>query len=236
LLVQCDAKALEWRVAVDLSADPVGVREILDKQDTHLINQGVFSLPSRLIAKRYLFRTIFRGSGYAFSKDNDFKHVSDDPAYWDDINGKFYAKYNGLDATHKRWAEKVYTGQPLVGPTGRFWKIPMGVDRLGNPKLPWTTLTNYPVQGTAADIVMLARISLRNRMLADPCGELIATVHDSIVVDTKYVDKVARMMYGAFEAVVPNLEKLFGYKANIPYECEVKIGPNLTEMEEYELV
>lgn len=58
LLVKCDAKQLqlEWRVAVALSEDKVGIQEILNKEDIHGNNQKAFVLPSRLIAKKYLFR------------------------------------------------------------------------------------------------------------------------------------------------------------------------------------
>lgn len=56
MLVKCDARQLEWRVAVALSEDKVGIQEILNKEDIHGNNQKAFVLPSRLIAKKYLFR------------------------------------------------------------------------------------------------------------------------------------------------------------------------------------
>lgn len=234
MLVQCDASQLEWRMAVDLSQDRVGITEISNGLDTHSINQEAFSLPSRLIAKIYLFRTIFRGSGYAFAKDPEFRHVSDSPEFWDEVNEKFYRKYNGLDRKHKQWAERVITGQPIEGPTGRFWSIPMGTDRFGNPTVPWTTLTNYPVQGTSNDVMAIARVSLRNRLQkAGVKALLVSTVHDSIVTDTTEVDKVSKMMYDVFRDIPKNALKLFGWKMNVPYACEVKIGENLTDMEKY---
>lgn len=76
-LLSCDAAGLEFRVVTELSNDPVALAEILNKEDIHSNNQTAFSLPSRLIAKIYLFRTIFnRGNGYAFTVDADFMHVS----------------------------------------------------------------------------------------------------------------------------------------------------------------
>lgn len=225
---------LEWRVIVDLAKDVTGITEIVNGLDTHSINQEAFSLPSRLIAKIYLFRTIFRGSGYAFAMDHEFRHVSDDPAFWDDVNGKFFRKYKGIDRKHSEWAEKTITGQPITGPTGRFWRIPMGVDKRGNPKVPWTTLTNYPVQGTANDVMAMARVSLRNRLKAAGLDTLlVSTVHDSIVCDTTEVDKTAKMMYDVFRDLPKNALKLFGWKMNVPYGCEVKVGENLTDMEKY---
>lgn len=56
MLLQCDASQLEWRVALALSEDWVGINEILGGEDTHAKNQAAFGLPSRLIAKIFLFR------------------------------------------------------------------------------------------------------------------------------------------------------------------------------------
>lgn len=234
MLIQCDASQLEWRCAVDLSNDPTGALEIKNKLDTHSINQEAFNLPSRLIAKIYLFRTIYRGSGYAFAMDPDFRHVSSDPEFWEEVNTKFYRKYRGLDRKHKEWAERVIIGQDLVGPTGRRWPIRMGVDRKGNPKVPWTTLTNYPIQGTSADIMAVARISLRNRLRVHvPDAKVISSVHDSIVVDAPKLDKIPELMHNVFADLPKNFEKIFNYKMNVPYACEVKVGDNLTEMTKY---
>ena len=145
MLIQIDASQLEWRTALELSQDQVGIREILEGQDTHSLNQEAFELPSRLIAKIYLFRTIFRGSGYSFSIDPAFMHVSTNPKYWDAVGEKFYSKYKGLNQCHNKWAENVVAGKPIVGPLGREWYLPMRRNDRGEIKIPWTTLTNYPV-------------------------------------------------------------------------------------------
>ncbi|HXQ33616.1 MAG TPA: hypothetical protein VN843_06305, partial [Anaerolineales bacterium] len=82
MLVSIDASQLEWRVLVWLAMDPIGIQELNNHDDIHANNQKAFSLPTRLISKKYLFRTIFRGSGWSFANDPDFLHVSNDPAYW----------------------------------------------------------------------------------------------------------------------------------------------------------
>lgn len=229
MIIQCDASQLEWRTALQLSQDPVGIKEVVENQDAHSLNQAAFNLPSRLIAKIYLFRTIFRGSGYAFSVDPAFSHVSNKPAFWDDVNEQFYRKYNGLDATHKEWCDLVVAGRDIVGPTGRAWTIPMGTDYNGNRKIPWTTLTNYPVQGTGADAMMIARISFWRRLSASKLPvKLVSTVHDSIVVDApaSCVTDVVRLMYEVFDDLVKNINLIFKCDWNVPLACEVKIGPN----------
>ena len=228
-LVQCDASGLEWRTVIELAKDPVGINEILQGLDTHSINQTALDLPDRVTAKIFLFRTIFRGSGWSFANDPAFMHVSSDPQYWEDRNHAFFEKYKGIDNLHLRWAQTVAAKKAIVGPSGRQWYIPI------ENKIPWSMLTNYPVQGTGADIVMIARISLRKRLKALGLTEclLVSTVHDSIVVDCpkKYVDIIAKLMYTVYEDIPINFKNLFNYEMSIPFGCEVKVGPNLLHME-----
>lgn len=235
MLVVCDFNALEWRVPIALSKDPVGVEELAQARDVHTANQEAFNLPSRLIAKKYLFRTIFRGSGWAFAHDPEFNHVSDDPDYWDEINSKFYNKYKGLDRWHTYLSTFVTAGQPIIGPTGRSWMIEMGPpDRMGVPRIPWNVLTNHPVQGTAADIVSLARVSLSNRLKKAKYNCLpVSTVHDSLIVDSadNHVNNVAKTMYEVAADLPMNFKRMFDYELIIPFPVEVKVGPNLTDME-----
>lgn len=234
MLIQCDAAQLEWRVAVELSKDQVALSEILNKEDTHAKNQKAFELPSRLIAKIYLFRTIFRGSGWSFANDPDFMHVSSSPKYWDQINEKFYKKYYGLDNKHKEWAELVVHGIPIAGPLGQFWPITMGRDKQGNLFIPWTILTNYPVQGTAAAAMSIARVSFFRRLQKLGLSNvlLVSSVHDSIVADApaQCLQQVCNLFHEVFDDLSTNIYKIFGYEWEVPLKCEVKYGPNMKDM------
>ena len=224
---------LEWRVALELSKDYVGINEILNNEDTHANNQQAFVLPSRLIAKIFLFRTIFRGSGWAFANDPDFMHVSTSTEFWDGMNEKFYRKYFALDKKHKEWMDIVSRGLPLIGPLGRQWSFTLKRDRYGNLKLPINQLVNFPVQGTGADIMTIARISAHKRIRAAklPC-DFVSTVHDSIVVDTHtaYLQPIAQIFDEVFADLPKNIYKMFGYKWEVPMACESKYGPNMKEM------
>jgi len=233
MLVQLDASQLEWRTAIQLSQDEVGLKEIVEGADAHSLNQVAFDLPSRLIAKIYLFRTIFRGSGYAFANDPEFMHVSTDPKFWDNVGLKFYGKYSGLDRQHHIWADLVTSGKPITGPTGRQWTINMKRDYRGNLKIPWTILSNYPVQGTGADVMMVARISFWRRLKASGIPALlVSTVHDSVVVDVagEYVSQIVKLMYEVFDDLVENINRCFKCNWNVPLAAEVKLGPNMLDM------
>lgn len=222
----------EWRTIVELSRDKVGIAEILEGQDTHSLNQAAFSLPSRLVAKVYLFRTIFRGSGFSFAHDNDFMHVSSDPKFWDGVNEKFYKKYNGIDRQHNIWWDMVRSGKPIIGPLGREWFISLE-PKPGKPfKIPWTILTNYPVQGTFADLMVLVRISAYRRLAATNLRyKWISTVHDSLALDvhTDDLQAVANILYQVFDDIPLNIKKLFGYEWIVPMPCECKYGPNMKD-------
>jgi DNA polymerase-1 len=236
MLIQIDASQIEWRTILFLSQDQVGIQEVLDKQDTHSLNQKEFDLPSRLIAKIYLFRTIFRGSGWSFAHDPAFMHVSSDPKFWDRVGEKFYQKYHGIDAQHQRWAEIVTRGEPIVGPLGREWLI-SNRDKNGQFFIPWTTLTNYPTQGTAADVMAIARVSLMRRLkLTDWPVLLVSTIHDSIVMDVpdEYIERVANLMYQVFDDIPKNIKRLFGVDWNVPMAGECKIGPDMKNMAKFE--
>jgi hypothetical protein len=179
---------------------------------------------------------IFRGSGWSFANDPDFMHVSKSPNFWDDMNEKFYKKYAQLDATHNRWKDEVMAGRPIVGPLGREWLIKIHRDHHGELKIPWTTLSNYPVQGTGADIMMLARLSANKRIKdAGIAARLISTVHDSIVWDTeeKYLEAIRDICDGVFRDIPANIQKLFGYTWVTPMACESKYGPNMKMMEKF---
>jgi len=223
----------EWRTILELSRDPVGIQEVIDGHDTHELNREAFNLPSRLISKIYLFRTIFRGSGWSFANDPAFMHVSSDSKYWDGVNEKFFAKYKGINECHNRWAQKVMANEPIIGPLGRFWKVP-NIDKRGELFCPWTTLTNFPVQGTGADVMMIARISAFNRLKKYDDIKFIQTVHDSITVDCprSHVHLAANTFYEVFQDLRANIQKLFGYAWVVPLEGEVKAGMNQANMKE----
>lgn len=182
--------------------------------------------------------TIYRAKGWSFANNPDFMHVSTDPEFWDNVGEKFYAKYNVVDKKHKEWADLVLRGQPIVSPFGREWLISMKETRYGL-EIPWTVLTNYPVQGTGADIMMIARVSFANRLkrlgLSSKLrGEvkLVTTVHDSIGLDVQAdedVQLLVNLFHQVFDDLPANFKRLFGYDWAVPLECEVKAGPNMKD-------
>ncbi len=149
------------------------------------------------------------------------------------MNEKFYKKYKGIDKCHEKWKDIIVSGRPIEGPMGRAWTIPMGRDYKGELKVPMTTLSNYPVQGTGADVMMMARIMAYKRIKRAKIDcKFRSTVHDSIVVDchTKDMLHLKAIFEQVFFDLPAEIKKVFSYNWVVPMACECKYGPNMKEM------
>lgn len=245
MIVAADKKALEWRVALELSRDETGLKEIHDELvDIHSANQRHFNIPDgptgregRLAAKIFLFRTIFRGSAYAFSKDELFSWISSSPKYWERLIEQFFQKYDGLDAWHQELAKLSAQRKPYKSFTGRTWLVPPFITPTGETKLLWSSFTNFPVQGTGADIVKLTRIGIHSRLRKHKMkAGLINTIHDANYIDSPESEAKAcvNILYEASDDI-PNLVKqYFNHELALPFPCEAKWGPNVGALEKVE--
>lgn len=227
-IIVADAKGLEWRVAMYFSQDSVGIPELINGSDIHEDNQKKFNLPSRIIAKRFIFKLIYGGTDYGFSIDPELNFVSKDKKFWAKVIESTYSKYKGLHAWHTKLMQDVNRNWFLEIPSGRRYNYEP-VMRQGC-RVPYRPkVLNYPVQGFSADIMMVARISLYRRLVASKRKALlINTVHDSIMLDSpkEEVYTIAKMIDSVFEDLPRNLSRLFNINYNVPMEVETKIGIN----------
>lgn len=234
MLIQGDASALEWRCAAFLSKDKVAYEEIWNDVDQHTDNQNRFGLPSRLIAKTFVFRLIYGGSAYSYANDPNFAEVSKSEKFWQKIIDEFYNKYKGLHKWHIKLMQEATTTKMVKLPTGRIYQFEPELRR-GEKVFPRTTILNYPVQGLGADLMTLARVSLYNRMrkLNYEKARLVNTVHDSIIIDcdSSFTNTLAKTMLDVFEDVPKNFQKMFGTEFDLPMKAEVQVGNNWKDME-----
>jgi DNA polymerase-1 len=233
MLVQADANALEIRVAAYLSQDEVMLDELRSNKDLHTDNQTRLGLPSRDIAKTFVFRLLYGGSAYAFSMDQNFALCKLSEKKWQDVIDTYYTKYKGVAKWHIKICQDVARTGKLVMPTGRIYTYEPTMKR-GERIWPRTTILNYPVQGLGADLMAIARVALKTRLdrLNAPEILLVNTVHDSIIVDCpeKYVSVVSSIMISVFEDIPRNFERLFGVEFNVPMKAEIQVGPDWGNM------
>lgn len=233
MLLQADAKALEWVCATYLSQDPVAYKEIWDNADQHTDNQQRFGLPSRLIAKTFVFRLIYGGSAYSYAHDPNFKDIGGEQ-YWQDVIDQFYEKYAGLGEWHRRIFDDAKRDRKLTMPTGRVYYYEPEI-KYNKENWPRTKILNYPVQGLGADLMAIARVSLFNRLKDKEGIKFVNTVHDSIILDfdSNICDNISivNLVDKCFSDVPKNFEKLFGKEFNLPMRVECQVGPTWGDME-----
>lgn len=235
MIVCGDVKGLEVVVAAYLSRDPVLVKEILDKVDIHGENQKRFNFPSRVIAKIFKFRLIYGGNEFSYAMDPEFNWISENPKYWKTVIDEYYDKYQGLHKWHIQIVKTVIDSGRLVLPQGRVFEFEPFFKK-GEMQWPRTQILNYPVQGTGADLVCLAR-ALLYRLWDRKWGDLISTVHDSIIADVRsqYVKEAVTCIKHCVEEIPTLFYRQFGVVFDLPITCEMSVGPNWNDLTEYKI-
>ena len=230
MIVNADIKGLEVAVAAYLSQDKVLLKELWDKIDIHSINQERFGLPTRLVAKTLKFRILYGGGAYAFARDPEFKETSTKVPFWEKVIDEYYAKYTGIKQWHSKLVYEASTTGKVTCPTGRYFKF----SKNSRDEWPVTQIKNYPVQGTGADLVSIARVEFYRLIKERKIDCLpIATVHDSIVVDcpASSVHEIRLALQEAIEAVPRLYEERFGLTLNVPITSEITMGHNFADLE-----
>ena len=247
MLLKADASGIEWRTKVFLSQDKVGIKEIVGGEDTHANNQEEFKLPSRLIAKKFIFRMIyadafgeqgFRGPAYAYANDPEFSSVSSSPKYWTAVVEKFFEKYKGIHEHSVNLIREATSTGLITSPSGRFYRYSPKANRHGVPDWPRTEILNYLVQGLSADFIQVARLLLRSQLQQEVYKYkhilLINTVHDSVELDldndVELVYNISLLLEDCFEKIPERFEKLYGIKVNVPMQGECSFGWNMAQM------
>ena len=234
MIIQGDVKGLEIVVAAYLSQDDVLCAEVRNGVNIHEENRKAFNLPSRLIAKVFKFRLIYGGSAYAYSVDPDFAEVGYSQKKWQKVIDAYYEKYEGLGIWHQYLMHEATTTGRIVCPTGRFFPF-KPTQRRGEWVWPRPSILNYPVQGTGADLVSLARIEFLKRFRERKVnGVLVSSVHDSLVADVAKEDVgiTAGLLHESVRKVPQLFQERFGVEFNLPVQVEVLAGPNQKDLVE----
>jgi len=224
-ILEADYGQLEFRVAVWMSDDSVGRKEIEQGFDVHAYTAKVLTeagqATSRQDAKAKTFRPLYGGT----------KGSTAEVQY----NNSFMNKYQGISLWHKKLQEEAIANKCITTITGRQFAFP-NVQRLRNGATEATKIKNYPVQsGATADIVPLACVLFHKSLkLLNLKSKFINTVHDSIVVDVHpdEIDIICNTLYNDMMGVVDALKDKFNLVLDVPMEVELKIGDDWLDMDE----
>lgn len=129
---------------------------------------------------------------------------------------------------------KTYTAkyQSITGKLYTFYKKSMQTKRGLYQYWPMPNVMNYPIQGTAADIVAMQvgkvfRYMMNNREK----GLIINEIHDSIILDIKeeYLDIITSNIKKILEDVKGSFKDKFNLNFNVPIKVDVGFGSTWKE-------
>lgn len=235
MIVSGDFKSLEWFTYLDLSRDPVGIDEWISNIDIHTKNKKDNHLPDRDISKVFLFRWIYMGSAYAYSKDIRFSTVSTDVDFWQNVIDSYYNKYRNVLRLHQDLIDKAKSGHPIISPLGRMYTYTPYRNKRGDFEWPKTKISNHINQGYGSDLVAITRGYLFKRWKEEQLqGKLINTIHDSIVVDVPEHEVIPAkdLMKEAVDKLPQIVYDRFSYEIPIKLKIEVSVGPNQKDTKE----
>ncbi len=145
----------------------------------------------------------------------------------DRIHNSTFTKFGENQATgkYKSWTGKIYTFQENAvktkrGDIWRYWSMP--------------DIQNYPVQGTAADLVATQVGKVFKYLYQNPDCLLVNEIHDSIVLDCKLKNKdlIIEALVPILESVDESFKEYFGIGFNVPVKVDVKVGKSWKDCKE----
>ena len=209
VLVDADYSQIELRLLACMAGDQAMIDGFNSGEDIHRITASqVFGVPQsevtpqmRRSAKAVNFGIVYGISPFSLSQDigvtvaqakeymeKYFQHYSGVRAYMDGVVAR--ARADGYVTTlfaRRRWVPELKSSNFNTRSFGERVAL------------------NAPIQGTAADIIKVAMIRVRDRLLAQGLkGRLVLQVHDELIVECpqEEAEAVQRLVKEEMEAVV----------------------------------
>ena len=228
-----DFSSVEFVLAGELSRDPQIISDVTTGKDLHKQTASIIyqcdtsevTKEQRQTSKKYSFSPIYGG---LLAGEAD--HIR---AY----GSTFFDIYEGLGAYHKRLADGVLKNGIVQIPSGRQFFWPNVVRKRGGRTSNYTQIVNYPVQSSAADLMLLSCVrALRKFRELNLRSKIILTVHDSIVCDVfpGEIEQVKEALTWAMVDVTKEAEERWNYTFALPLEIEISGGKNWLDQVEYD--
>jgi DNA polymerase-1 len=229
ILLSADYSQIELRVMAHLSQDPVLIDAFRNGEDIHARTaQEVFGVgpmaqnaEHRRAAKAINFGIIYGLSAFGLAQQLGIGQK--EAAQF--INA-YFTRYSGV----KKFLDKILveTRKTAAAKTlfGRIRPIP----EINSPQAQLRsfaerTALNSPLQGTAADLIKLAMISIDQRLATEKFeAKMILQVHDELLFEAppKEKTKLEKLVRQEMEGV---------HKLSVPLVVEISSGPNWRDLE-----
>jgi DNA polymerase-1 len=229
LLLSADYSQIELRIMAHFSRDPVLVEAFRNGEDIHARTaQEVFGVgplaqtaDHRRAAKAINFGIIYGLSAFGLAKQLGIEQK--EAAQF--INA-YFSRYRGV----KEYLDNVLVETRKTGVAKTLFGRIRPITEINAPQMQLRnfaerTALNSPLQGTAADLIKLAMISIDARLKREKlAARMILQVHDELLFEAPTKEKEA------LEAIVS--EEMEGvYKLAVPLVVEVCTGANWRDMD-----
>jgi DNA polymerase-1 len=213
--VVADYSQIELRLLAHLSGDPAFVAAFKQGGDIHRqsaavifgVDPAAVTAEQRARAKTINFATIYGQGAHSLSRQLGIPR-EDAQRFIDEYFARFAGVRTFLDACVRKAKEKGYAETIF----GRRRYIPELKDKNFNIRaFGERTATNSPLQGSAADLIKIAMVRVRDALAAGFRARLVLQVHDELIVEAPAAEAqdvaalVKRHMEGAAELDVPLL-------------------------------
>ncbi|HVN36091.1 MAG TPA: DNA polymerase I [Casimicrobiaceae bacterium] len=224
VIVSADYSQIELRIMAHLSADPALVKAFRDGADIHKATAAeVFgvSLDQVTTEQRRYIKAVNFGLIYGMSAFGLAQQLGIERAAASQFIERYFQRYPGVAAymqSTREFAREHGYVETVFG--RRLWLSDIRAG--GGPRRAAAerAAINAPMQGTAADLVKLAMIAVRNRIRRDDLAtRLLLQVHDELVLEVPD-GELARV------EIVLQQEMTGVAQLSVPLVVDVGAGPN----------
>lgn len=221
-LLKADYSQVELRIAAHLSNDRAMCKIFREGRDIHAEiakELGCDRRTAKVVNFGILYGMSFYGLGQTLKIPLEEAQIYIDKYFLTYPELKKYCDDTINSALKNGYVETLY------GRRRNLPELKSPIDRVRNFGM--RAATNTPIQGTAADIIKLAMLTL-NEKLKTKNAKLILQIHDELVLEVEEdkIQEVAKVVKDAMENVV---------KLKVPLIVDLEVGKNWKETEEIKI-
>jgi DNA polymerase-1 len=228
-LLSADYSQIELRLLAHFSGDPLLMRAYTEGTDIHTLTASeVFGVPAGTMDKetRSRAKAVNFGIVYGISPFGLAAQLGIPQAEAKAYIERYFARYQGVRAFIDKTLAQTRKDGFVRTMFGRMRPIPDIESRNPNQRgFAERTAINTPLQGTGADLIKLAMISL-DRKLAERelKTRMLLQVHDELLFEVPLDEKVevAKLVRAEMEGVAT---------LNVPLVADLAFGPNWRDLE-----
>ena len=227
-LLSADYSQIELRLLAHFSGDPLLVRAYQNNEDIHTLTASeVFGVPAAEMDKetRGRAKAVNFGIVYGISPFGLAAQLGIPQAEAKAYIERYFERYAGVQAFIEKTLEETRKSGSVRTLFGRVRPIPDIESRNGNQRgFAERTAINTPLQGTAADLIKLAMISIDRKLTERGLRtRMVLQVHDELLfeVPANETAEIEELVRTEMEGVV---------KLNVPLVADLAFGANWRDL------